>query len=552
VASRPLALALALLAVLTACTRVAQTDDPNAARGASPGPARNPKTIAHVLRIGEVQDVSGLNPHIVAETSLGNMSQLTMAYLVRYDAHNAPIPELATVVPTQKNGGISKDGRTITWHLRTGVRWSDGAPFDADDVVFSTNAVNNPKNNEIGRDGWDKIVKIDEPDKYTVVYHLKEPYSGYLPSFFGTAGANPCILPKHILGSLAEINDAPYNSKPVGIGPYRYVSWKRGESVELEANPYYWRGQPKIKKITIRFIPDRNTMLTLLQTGEIDIWPYVGTGYLGRAQAIPGVRVAHFPSYYYAHVDFNVKHPGVSDPVVRRALRMATDRAGIIAKVNHGSGILQENQITPVSTLYTAIPLVPFDVAGANKLLDAAGWVRGADGVRAKNGVKLALTFATTTGTPDADQAIEAIRATWKEVGVTFQVKRYQPALFFGPYSSGGTLFTGKFDVTSFSWGQTPDGDYTPTLGCAQIPPGGENVTNFCDPVSDALLDRSKAAYDEDARRAVMHRLALRVSDLVPYYVLDIREDIHAYNTDLQGWHPNSSSPFDDFMNVDI
>src|SRR6185312_4140931 len=117
-------------------------------------------------------------------------------------------------------------------------------------------------------------------------------------------------------------------------------------------------------------------------------------------------------------------------------------------------------------------------------------------------------------------------------------VKRYQPALFFGPYSSGGTLFTGKFDVTSFSWGQTPDGDYTPTLGCAQIPPGGENVTNFCDPVSDALLARSKAAYDEDARRAVMHQLALRVSDLVPYYVLDIREDIHAYNSDLQGWHP--------------
>jgi ABC-type transport system substrate-binding protein len=106
--------------------------------------------------------------------------------------------------------------------------------------------------------------------------------------------------------------------------------------------------------------------------------------------------------------------------------------------------------------------------------------------------------------------------------------------------------------VTSFSWGQTPDDDYTPTLGCAQIPPGGENVTRLCDPVSDALLAREKAAYDQSARKVIIHQLAERVSDLVPYFVLDIREDIHAYNKDLQGWHPNSSSPFDDFMNVDI
>ncbi len=173
----------------------------------------------HELRIGDIQDFDNLNPHLTTSLILGNLSQLTMAYLVRYGHDNRPIPELATIVPTQRNGGISKDGLTITWHLRHGVRWSDGAPFDADDVVFSTNAVNNQKNNEAGRDGWDLITKIDEPDKYTVVFHLKKPYSGYLPSFFGSAGANPCILPKHILGDLPDINHAPYNAMPIGIGP---------------------------------------------------------------------------------------------------------------------------------------------------------------------------------------------------------------------------------------------------------------------------------------------------------------------------------------------
>jgi peptide/nickel transport system substrate-binding protein len=455
-------------------------------------------------------------------------------------------------VPTKKNGGISRDGLTITWHLRAGVRWSDGAPFDADDVVFSTNAVNNPRNNEIGRDGWDLIAKIDEPDKSTVVFHLKRPYSGYLPSFFGSAGANPCILPKHILGALADINNAPYNSKPVGIGPYRYVRWKRGESVELEANPYYWRGRPKIARIVERFIPDRNTLLTQLETGEIDLWPYVGTGYRDRVAAIPSAITIHAPGFYYSHIDFNVTHPGVSDPAVRRALRMATNRPEIVAKVNYHSGVVQENQITPVSPLYNEIPLVPFDVAGADQLLDAAGWRRGADGVRAKNGVRLALTWVTTSGTPDVDQLIENVRSTWQQLGITFTVRRYQPALFFAPFQSGGIVFGGKYDVTSFAWGQTPDGDYAPTSGCGQIPPGGENNTRFCDPRTEALLRRAKAAYDEDERKPVLRELALRTSDLVPYYVIYIREDIHGYNKDLQNWHPNSSTPFDDFMNVDI
>ena len=539
---RAIATALLGLASLAACTRV---DQPG-------GSAKNPWTQAHVLRIGEYQDLPGLNPHIVAATALGNISQLTMAYLVRYDHNNEPIPELATVVPTQKNGGISRDGLTITWHLRSGVRWSDGAPFDADDVVFSTNAVNNPRNNEIGRDGWDLITRIDEPNKTTVVFHLKRPYSGYLPSFFGSAGANPCILPKHILGGLPDINTAPYNSKPVGIGPFRYVRWKRGESLELEANPYYWRGMPKLKRIIERFIPDRNTLLTQLKTGEVDLWPYVGTGYRDRVAEIPGVTMVHFPSFYYSHIDFNVTHPGVSDPAVRRALRMATNRAEIVAKVNFHSGIVQENQITPVSPLYEPIPLVPFDIAAANRLLDSAGWLRGPDGIRAKNGVRLALSWATLSGAPDGDQVIESVRATWQAVGVSLTVRRYQPALFFSPFQSGGIVFGGKYDVTAFSWGQTPDGDYAPTAGCAQIPPNGENNTRFCDARTDALLARAKAAYDEDARKPVLHELALRISDRVPYFVMDIREDIHAYNKDLQNWHPNSSSPFDDFMNVDI
>ncbi|MEA2719765.1 MAG: peptide/nickel transport system substrate-binding protein [Candidatus Eremiobacteraeota bacterium] len=520
------------------------------ANGQQPG--AHHRGAPHELVIGDIQDVANLNPHLVTANSLGNLANLTMAYLVRYGPDSRPVPELATVVPTQANGGISKDGLRITWHLRRGVKWSDGAPFDGDDIVWSTNAVNNPANNEIGRDGWELITKIDEPDKFTVVYHLKKPYSGYLPSFFGSAGANPCILPKHILASLPNINNAPYNAKPVGIGPFRYVDWVRGDHITMEANPYYWRGQPKIKKIVYKFIPDRNTLLTQLQTGEVDLWPFVTPPYYERVAALPGVTVSKMPGYIYTHVDMNTSHRVMSDPVVRAAMRLATDRRAIQQKLNHGLGSVQENQITPASPFFKPVPLVPFDLAQANRILDAAGWKRGADGVRAKNGVRLALDFAVGSGSPDIDQRVELLRANWEQLGITFTVRHYSQALIFGPIEQGGILYGGKWDVMTYGWGQTPDADLRTTNGCGQMPPKGQNVTRLCDPQLEAILTRESAAYDEAPRTAAVTAGVKRISELVPYYVLFIQDNIHAYTSALTGWQPNATTPFDDFMQADV
>ena len=545
---RTLAIATAAL-VLTACTKTGGVGSGTTAGGQA-GSQKNAYTTPHVLRIGDTQDFDNLNPHLSTALILGNLSQLTEAYLVRYGHDNRPIPELATIVPTQANGGVSKDGLTITWHLRHGVKWSDGAPFDGDDVVFSTNAVNNPANNEVGRDGWDLITKIDEPDKYTVVYHLKKPYSGYLPSFFGSAGANPCVLPKHILGNLPNINQAPYNSKPIGIGPFRYVEWTRGDHVTLEANPYYWRGQPKIKKIIYKIIPDRNTLLTQLQTGEVDMWNYVAPAYYDRAHALSNITTFRGPSFLFSHVTFNTSHPALSEKVVRQALRLATDRKLLRDKINHGIGILQESMVTPASPFAVKVPQIPYDIAKANQMLDGAGWKRGADGIRAKNGVKLNLDYATTTGSPDNDARIEQIRTMWQQIGVSITPKRYNTALFF--QLVGGIVYGGKFDVTGFSWQLTPDGDLNPFTSCALLPPKGQNLSRFCDPKLEPLLQQEKTAYNEADRRAIIAKAMPIIVDDAAFEVLYILEDVHAYNSDLTNWHPNNTTPYDDFLNVDI
>jgi peptide/nickel transport system substrate-binding protein len=511
-------------------------------------------TKTHHLRIADgTGDLPTLNPHLYTLTVLGFLSELTMAYLARYDQNNRPVPELATVIPTRENGGISADGRTITWHIRKGVRWSDGAPFDADDVVFTTHVVLNPANDEVGRDGWDLITKIDEPDKYTVVYHLSKPYASFLPTFFGTAGANPCILPKHLLEKYPNINAIPYNALPVGIGPFRYTAWKRGDSIELEANPYYWRGLPKLKRITYELIPSRDTLVTLMETGDVDLWPQVPPQYITDVKPIQRLTTILQPAAYYGHVDFNVTRPLVSDVRIRDAVRYALDRPTIMEKSLHGNGIVQESIISPaVSIAPQNISMVPYDPAKARSLLDAAGWKVGPDGIRTKNGQRLSLQLPFYTGSAATDNQVELMRAMLKAVGIEIQTRKFATSKFFDTYQNGGILYGGKWDMTLFLWQNDPGGDISNNWECNQIPPNGQNDTRFCNAQLDAWLERFKRTYSEGEHASLLDREVRLILSQVPTIVLDVPKFGFAYSRNLTGFHPGAQTPFDNMMDVDI
>ncbi len=527
--------ALAVAALLCACTKGGQV------------------TNAHYLTIADGSgDIPTLNPHLFTEAPIGYIAQMTQGYLVKYDSRNLPYPELVTVVPTQANGGISKDGDTITWRLRHGVRWSDGAPFTADDVVFSTKVVLNPANNEVGRDGWNLITKIDEPDKYTVVYHLKHPYASYLPTFFGSAGANPTILPKHLLASYPNINHVAYNAKPVGIGPFRVVDWKRGDSVDLEANPYYFRGAPKLQHITYKLIPSRDTLVTQMQTGDVDLWPQANSNYISRLINIPSLKTDVFVVPWYAHLDFNVTRPLVSDVRVREAIRYAIDRQALVDKVVHGYGVVQESTVSMNVPIAPTIPLTPYDPAKAKALLEAAGWTVGPDGIRVKNGQRLSLEFPYYTGSSNADQTVEFLRAEFKAVGVEIQTRQFAPAVFFDSYQNGGIVYGGKWDMTFFAWQTDPIGEISNLWECNQIPPNGQNVSHFCNVQLDSLLEAFKNTYDVKAHRQILAREEGIISQNVPTIVLYVWKAANAYNKNLTGWNPGAWTPFDDMGNVDI
>jgi peptide/nickel transport system substrate-binding protein len=538
------ALALATVLVLSIST------------GASGTPAAgrvNSWSTPHVLTIsdGIGVGITTLNPHLASGSAqVANLSELTMAWLLRWNEHNEPYPELATEVPTKANGGISRDGLSITYHLRKGVKWSDGAPFDADDVVFSAKVINDPANNEGAR--LEQIVKVDEPDKFTVVFHVKKPFALSTVAFFSSCCANAPLLPKHLLAKYPNINNAPYNALPVGIGPFKFERWDRGKRVVMVADPLYWRGRPKLDEIVYKILPNRDALLSQIQAHHVDLWYQFAGGYLGRIAALPAYTVARRPSYIYNHFDFNVTHPAVSDPVVRQALRLALNRQELVDKAEHGAGIVQDS-VTPTNAPYFVdMGTTPYDPAKANALLDQAGWIRGADGIRAKNGIKLNLRAIVGTGTKDLDAQFVLARRDWRKIGVDITVQHYPPALIFAPARSGGVIFGNAWDVVTFGWAADPVGDYSFNYACASFPPAGQNNLHWCNKKADAAMDALEGHYDQAQRVAdlkiFMHELIQDAPSIVTY----LRVDLFAYNKDLKNYRPNSLTPFDNMMEVDI
>jgi peptide/nickel transport system substrate-binding protein len=525
------------------------TSPPGAGTAAAP-PHTNAWTNPHVLSISDGADLSSLNPHVAWTAPVANLSEMTMAWLVRFDKHNRPIPELATGIPTRENGGVSQDGLTITYHLRKGVLWSDGAPFTADDVVFSTQVVNNPANNEAGR--FDQVASVSEPDKYTVVYHLKKPYSTFIEGLFSSCCANACLLPKHLLARYPNINNVPYNALPVGIGPFKFQRWDRSKDVVLVANPLYWRGRPKLHEVVYHIVPNRDELLAQLAAHDVDMWYQFSGAYLPRVQAIPGLTIARQPSYAYDHIDFNLTRPALAEKAVREALRLALDRRTLVDRFANGIGIVQDSATPGNAPYFVDLGTTPFDLARANNLLDAADWVRGADGVRAKNGVRLDLTLAVGSLGTQMDKGLSFVADQWRRIGVNLRIQHYPPTKLFAAASQGGIVYGSDWDVAYFAWAADPMGDYSGNYGCDQFPPQGGNDVRWCNRTAQSAMEAFYGHYNTSQRYADIKVVMEELVKDVPSVVTMMREDLFAYNRDLKNYSPNNVTPFDNMMDVDI
>ncbi|MBV8688840.1 MAG: hypothetical protein JOZ59_01930, partial [Candidatus Eremiobacteraeota bacterium] len=467
---RLICLALAVC-VVAACTRV----------GTSPtAGGRHSWTQAGVLRAVLFINLNTLNPIFATSTGEVMVDTLIFDPLVSVNDKGDDVPVLASQVPTLQNGGISKDGLTLTYKLRHNVKWHDGAPFTSADVKFTWQAIMNGANNVPARRGYDLVRSVDTPDRYTVVFHLKQRFSPAIETLFSESDTPYRVLPKHLLDQYPDLNHVSFNANPVGTGPYKFVRWLRGDHIELAANPNYFLGAPKIKQMIWKIITDTNTQNTQMRDHEVDFVPELGGPQYRDLRGNPEIAIVMSKSPQYEAIGFNMSHEPLNDLKVRQALAYAIDKNRIMDATQYGAATAGTEDISNFSWAYNPnVTLFPYNPQKAMQTFDADGWKVGPDGVRTKNGQRLSLLFAIAQGSSAAQAISTLVQSQLKTVGVDTSIKQFSYTMLYAPMQSGGIYLGGKYDINIYPWVSGADPDDSSQFTCAMFPPKGNNAYRF-------------------------------------------------------------------------
>lgn len=485
------------------------------------------------LVIGQTEEPASLNPLLLQGAMSEIVDPLIFSSLLAVNDRGRLIPDLASQVPSLANGGISRDGLTVTYHLRNHVRWQDGAPLTASDVVFSYEQVMNPANDVPSRSGFNEVANVRALDARTVRVRLKRRYSPILSYFFGPDQNYP-VLPKHVLAGNGNLNHSPFNTAPIGSGPYRVVRWKRGDELVLRANPLYFRGPPAISQIRMRFIPDTSTLLEQLRTGEVNVVFDADPAYLHQYETIPRLTVTRTPVNGTQGLLFNTADPVLRDVRVRRAIVQALDIPHIVRDATRGA-----DTATNAGAGFFGWPYDPsihapaYDPARARSLLASAGAGHG-----------LTVRFALMNGMPEMQAAALIIQQQLRQIGVGMTLRSYTPVQYAAPAQSGGPLFGGKFQLTlvQILSGIDPSTEYF--FGCDQMPPRGFNLSRYCDSRLQAALDAGERTYDPRATRKYSEIVQARTASAVTFVPLWRRLSISVYPSWLHGVNPSPTTAY--------
>ncbi len=503
-----------------------------------------PGTTPGTVRFALAADPSGLNPLFLYPDAASVQLQaerLLFEPFVDLDARGRPQPALLARIPTVANGDLSADGRTIVYRLRPGVRWSDGVPVTSADVLFTLHAILNPANPVRSLEGYDLIDRATAPNARTVVLHLRRAWAPAVMSYFSYGTSPQFVLPAHVLqpqeraGSLAR---APFNGAPtVSDGPYRFVSWHRGDALRFVANPRYWRGPPAIAALDVPIVPNPSTNLVLLQSGELD-WNLIAPTQRAALRGATDLVYTKVPTAVVAGLAFNTARAPLNDVRVRRAIAMSVDRDTISRKITLGAYPVTNMLQPQFSWAYDPSVREPgYDPRAADALLDAAGWRRGAPGMRARPGRPRRVGYVQFPESTTGVRVAAVVQEELHERGIEVAVESVSNAQLFLPQS--GTLASGRFDMAYVPWTMGADPDDSAVLRCG----APSNYMRWCDRNVDALESRALAATTQAARKALYGRIARIVAARVPILYLFNADYMYAYRNSLHGFAPNAFVP---------
>ncbi|MBV8246208.1 MAG: peptide ABC transporter substrate-binding protein [Candidatus Eremiobacteraeota bacterium] len=525
------AFAALLLAGTSACTKVST--------GTSTG-GEHSWTQPGVVRIALYATPNTLNPLLSSNSAENLLAALAFDELVSVDSKGNDVPQLAAEVPTLANGGISKDGLTLTYHLRKNVKWHDGAPFTSDDVKYSFEQVMNPNNNVVSKRGYDLVTSVSTPDKYTVVFRLKQPFAPAIETLFSESDQPYRIIPKHLLASYPNLNRVPFNGEPVGTGPFKFVKWVRGDRIEYAANPDYFLGKPKLDRIVVKIITDSNTQDTQMLNHEVDFVAEIGGPQYRDLSGKPDVVLNLANSPQYEGIGINMARAPLNDPIVRQALAYALDKKTITADTQYGTSVVATENIPGHSWAYNPnVDRFDYNPAKAGQLLDGDGWKMGPGGICVKNGQQLSLQFVYGQGSTAAQNVGALVQSELKAVGIDAPIKTYTFVLLYGPVQTGGIYNSGKFDINLYAWVAGADPDDSSQFTCPYVPPTGNNVFHFCNKEFDAAENDALTHYDRPTRKAAYARTQAIMAKEIPLVFLFWPKQRAALSPDLRGYDSN-------------
>lgn len=472
-------------------------------------------------RIGFLGTIYTLDPLIAFGQRLIDLTQLYTQPLVGLSPENRAIPMLCTQIPSVANGGISRDGLTITYHLRN-VKFADGVPFTSRDVAFTYRAILDPRNPVTEAQPYRRIASLETPDAHTVRIHLRAPWAGAVYELFAASDYIYGILPAHAFKS-TYLRGSAWNERPFGTGPFRVTQWIHGDSIVLDRNPYAWQ-PPKLRRIVVKMLADENTAYIALQAHAIDFTDVTfDQAAQMRARHAPGLIAV--PINGVDLIEFQLQRPSVANLRVRTAIAYAIDRAAIARTVYHGLVPLATTEIPPLFPQHDrAIAALPYDPARARALLNGA-----------HPEVHVAYNLEQTVYRTVATVIQEDLRA----VGIDAVQNGYATSLYYAPPEDGGILYDGKFDIDVGGWIGGLDPEASELWTCANSAPHGPNAARFCDATYDAAFDAQQRALDPAARTRDFYTMQQRVFARKPALFLIYRTDYEAINPALHGVAPN-------------
>jgi len=482
------------------------------------------------------QGATLLNPHFAVGTKDQDGSRIFYEPLASWDPDGTLTPTLAAEIPSVQNGGVSKDGKTVTWRLKKGVAWHDGKPFTADDCVFTWEFAADSATASVSI-GTYKDVKVEKVDSHTIRVTFQKPTPFWADPFCGVRGM---VIPKHLFEAFkgSKSREAPNNLKPVGTGPYRFVDFKPGDVVRGELNPnYHMPNRPFFDTIEMKGGGDAvSAARAVIQTGEFDyawnmqvedeILKRLEQGGKGKADIVTGGNIEHIQlnnTDPWKEVDgerssVKTKHPFLTDPAVRQALSLLVDRSSVQEQIYGRTGVATANFLNAPERFNSKNNRFEFNVDKANQILEAAGWKKGGDGIRAKDGVKLKVVYQTSINAPrQKNQAI--VKQACSKAGIDAEIKAVTASVYFSSDAANPDTYTHFYtDIQMYTTTMTmPD----PELFMNQFTSWeiaskenkwqGRNITRWRSEEYDKIYRAAEAEMDPVKRAA----LFIKMNDLV-------------------------------------